>query len=134
VTFPPFDGWRPLRAWLDSLVALQVERQARGGCPIGSLVSQLAESDEDARHALAASFARWERHLCDGLSSMQRAGKLDHRADAAALATATLASIQGGLLLTQAARDPNRLAAAVDAAYAHLRAHAGAPRRRTRQP
>ena len=88
-------------------------------------MSQLAESDENARRALAASLDRWQRHLRDGLSSMQRTGKLDPKADAAALATATLASIQGGLLLTQAARDPGQLATALDAAYAHLRAQRG---------
>jgi hypothetical protein len=54
---------------------------------------------------------------------MQERGKLDRRADPARLATATLATIQGGLVLTQSRRDPDQLAVAVDAAYAHLRAH-----------
>jgi hypothetical protein len=60
---------------------------------------------------------------------MQAAGKLDPRADPGELATATLAAIQGGLVLTQASRDPGRLKSAVDAAYAHLRAHASTGRR-----
>jgi hypothetical protein len=55
---------------------------------------------------------------------MQAAGKLDRRADPDELATATLAAIQGGLLLTQASRDAARLKSAVDAAYVHLRAYA----------
>ncbi len=40
----PFDSWRAIRAWLDKLVRLQAQREARGGCPLGSLVAQLAES------------------------------------------------------------------------------------------
>jgi len=119
----PLDSWRAIRAWFDSMVEHQAARDARGGCPIGSLAAQLAEADEAARLALADAFGRWERLLCDGLRSMQAQGKLARRADPARLATATLASIQGGLLLTQTRRDPSQLATALDAAYAHLRAH-----------
>ena len=129
---PPLDGWNAIRSWFDSLVELQVERRACGGCPIGSLVGQLAEPDEEASLELAGSFARWEARLREGLRSMQLRGELDRSADPDELATATLAAIQGGLLLTQARRDPGQLAIALDAAYTHLRAHAasaGEPRR-----
>jgi TetR/AcrR family transcriptional repressor of nem operon len=125
----PLDGWKAIRSWFDSMVELQVERQGRGGCPIGSLVPQLAEPDEPARLALSASFARWEAHIRDGLRAMRASGKLDRRADPDALATATLAAIQGGLLLTQTRRDPHQLAIALDAAYSQLRAHAATRRR-----
>jgi AcrR family transcriptional regulator len=120
----PVDSWKAIRSWFDSLVAWQVERGACGGCPIGSLVPQLAESDEQARTALADSFARWEHHLRDGLRSMQARGKLDASANPDELANATLATIQGGYVLTQTKRDPHQLAVALDAAYSHLRAHA----------
>jgi TetR/AcrR family transcriptional regulator, transcriptional repressor for nem operon len=125
----PVDTWTAIRRWFDSLVELQVERHARAGCPIGSLVPQLAEADERARLVLAASFTRWEAHLRHGLVSMQAQGKLDRRADPAELATAAMAAIQGGLLLTQIRRDPGQLAIALDAAYAKLRAHATSARR-----
>jgi TetR/AcrR family transcriptional regulator, transcriptional repressor for nem operon len=120
--------WTAIRAWLDSLVELQVERHGRGGCPVGSLVGQLAETDDQARLAFDASFARWERHLSDGLRVMRDQGKLDRRADPEGLATATMAAIQGGLLLTQIRRDPDQLAVALDAAYAHLRRYAAGAR------
>src|SRR5579862_2777330 len=123
------DSWRAIRAWLDGLVELQVAVDARGGCPVGSLVGQLAETDEAARIALADSFARWQEPLREGLDLMQARGKLVHSADPDKLATATMASIQGGLLLTQARRDPGQLAIALDAAYAYLRAHATSERR-----
>src|SRR5215216_303562 len=124
---PALDRWRAIQSWFDSLVALQVERRACRGCPIGSLVGQLAESDEQARLALAAAFDQWEARLRAGLRSMRRAGKLHSGADPDRLATVTLAGIQGGLVLTQARRDPALLATTLDAAYAHLRAHAASP-------
>jgi TetR/AcrR family transcriptional regulator, transcriptional repressor for nem operon len=120
---PPLDSWKAIRSWFGSLVELQVERASCGGCPIGSLVGQLAESDPTARLALADALERWQEHLRRGLDSIQRAGKLDGAADPARLAAATLAAIQGGLLLTQAKRDPRQLAVALDAAYEHLRSH-----------
>jgi hypothetical protein len=51
-------------------------------------------------------------------------GKLRRNADPARLATATLAAIQGGLVLTQTRRDPPQLRIALDAAYAYLRSFA----------
>ncbi|HEY2327452.1 MAG TPA: TetR/AcrR family transcriptional regulator [Gaiellaceae bacterium] len=114
------DSWAAIDRWFDALVAFQVERQGRGGCPIGSLAGQLAEQDAGARIAIANGLERWEAHLRDGLVGMKARGKLRKDADPAELATATMASIQGGLLLTQVRRDPAQLRIALDAARANL--------------
>jgi TetR/AcrR family transcriptional regulator, transcriptional repressor for nem operon len=115
------DSWKGIDRWFDALVALQVERQARGGCAIGSLAGQLAERDAGARAAIAAGLERWETYLRDGLTRMKARGKLQPQADPAELATATMASLQGGLLLTQVRRDPRQLRIALDAARTNLR-------------
>jgi len=52
---------------------------------------------------------------------MKTRGKLRKDADPAALAAATMASIQGGLLLTQVRRDPHQLRTALNAARTNLR-------------
>ena len=117
-------SWAAIAAWFDDLVQLQVNRHAIGGCPIGSLAGELAETDEQARTELAAGFDRWEAPLRDGLRQMQADGKVRHSADPGRLATATLAAIQGGLVLTQTRRDPQQLRIALDAAYAYLRSFA----------
>ena len=117
-------SWAAIAAWFDDLVQLQIDRHAIGGCPIGSLAGELAETDEQARTELAAGFDRWEAPLRDGLQQMQANGKLRRSADPARLATATLASIQGGLVLTQTRRDPQQLRIALDAANAYLRSFA----------
>jgi TetR/AcrR family transcriptional regulator, transcriptional repressor for nem operon len=117
-------SWRAIERWFDDLVQLQVGRQAVGGCPIGGLAGQLAESDETARHELAAGFDRWEEPLRNGLEKMRTQRKLRRSADPTRLATATLAAIQGGLVLAQTRRDPQQLRIALDAAYAYLRSFA----------
>jgi TetR/AcrR family transcriptional regulator, transcriptional repressor for nem operon len=129
---PPLGSWSAIRAWFDSMVELQVEREARGGCTIGALVSQLAEADEQARLALAEAFGRWQAHLAGGLRDLRAEGKLARRVNIDELATATLAAIQGGLVLTQTTRDPRQLATALDGAYAYLRTYAVSPRPRLR--
>ena len=117
-------SWAAIARWFDQLVELQVERHAVGGCPIGGLAGELAETDERFRQSLALGFDRWEEPIRRGLEKMRADGKLRRGADPARLATATLASVQGGLVLTQTRRDPRQLRIALDAAYAYLRSFA----------
>ena len=109
-------SWDGIDRWFAALNTIQRQREARGGCPIGSLVGQLAEHDPLARAALADGFDRWEGHLRAGLKRMQSDGALDQDADPGQLATATMALLQGGLLLAQVRRDPGQLQTALDAA------------------
>jgi TetR/AcrR family transcriptional regulator, transcriptional repressor for nem operon len=117
-----FDSLAGIEHYLDATVALQVERQARGGCPIGSLAGQLAERDETARLALVDGFERWEEGLRSGLQRMAERGELRSDADPSLLARQTLIALQGGLLLTQVRRDPAQLRVAADGALALIRA------------
>jgi TetR/AcrR family transcriptional regulator, transcriptional repressor for nem operon len=118
------DSWAGIDRWFAALVALQVDRQASGGCPLGSLAGQLAERDPRFRAAIADGFARWEQHLREGLERMRKRGKLHAYVDPARLATATMASLEGGLVLTQIRRDPNQLRIALDGARTFLRSAA----------
>ena len=127
------DGQRPLldeldslvafRQWRDMLVDLQRQRHCEGGCPLGSLSSELAETDESARTVLAASFDRWEAPIRNGLRRMRDRGELRHDTDVSRLALGTLAALQGGLLLTQAQRNVGPLEAALDLAISQISYH-----------
>ena len=118
------DSLAAIDRWFDGLVALQEQRSAIGGCPIGSLVGQLAERDEATRAALVSGFERWEEPLISGLTRMQDRGRMRGDADVESLADVTMAAIQGGLLLTQVRRDPQQLRRALDGARAVLTAAA----------
>lgn len=120
--FEQLDTIEGLRAWADALVKLQEVRQARGGCPIGSLGGQLAEHDDAARRELAHGLDRWQAAIRDGLERMAARGDLLAGADPVLLAQRTLAAVQGGLLLTQIRRDPNELRCALDGALDAIRA------------
>jgi len=118
------DSFNALQAWRDLLVAGQRLRHCAGGCVIGSLASELAESDDYARQRLADSFARWQAHIRDGLARMRERGELRPDADPDGLALALLAAVQGGLLLNQTRRDAAPLEAAMDAMIAYIRGFA----------
>jgi TetR/AcrR family transcriptional repressor of nem operon len=118
VLFSYLDTWDGLVAWADALVALQEVRGGRGGCPIANLLGQIGERDDGIRAVLASGFDRWEASIRAGFSAMVAAGVLRPEADAAWLASSTLASLQGGLVLSQARRDPLALRRALDGALA----------------
>lgn len=123
--FKEMDTMDGLRAWADAIVAVQQACRAKGGCPIGSLASQLAEHDEGARLELADGLDRWESAIREGLGRMAARGELRPGTDPAVLAQRTLVAVEGGLLLTQIRRDPNQLrsalAGALDAIHAARR-------------
>jgi len=108
------EGIDGLRAWRDMIVSTQRDAGCQGGCPLGSLGSELAELDHTARRDVATGYRRWEAAIRACLQGMRDRGQLVPGADADQLATAMLAALQGGLLLAQVERDVRPLAAALD--------------------
>jgi AcrR family transcriptional regulator len=114
------DSLDGLRAWSEAIVDLKSQQDYQGGCPIGSLVSELADDWPEARADLAGGYARWEAAIGEGLRAMHARGELTAGADPDQLALATLTALQGGLLLTQARHDTVALEAVMDAMLGHI--------------
>jgi len=137
--FSQLDTVEGLRAWRDFVVAHQRKLGCRGGCPLGSLGSELAETNPVARGDVAAALLRWELGIRSGLSGMADSGRLREGSDPDKLATTTLAALQGGLLLTQMQRDTAPLEVALDTVIDHIASLttgtvSGAKRSRRRAP
>jgi AcrR family transcriptional regulator len=118
------DSIEALRAWRDVMVDAARRDHGAGGCPLGSLSSELSDEHPWARDALAASFTAWSEAIRVGLGAMIDNGTLPRETDPSRLALALLASLQGGLLLAQAQRGTNALEAALDTLIAHIHEHA----------
>ena len=103
-----------LRAWRDMVIAEARITDGAGGCPLGSLGSQLAESDPRARALVAAGFGQWSAAIGDGLRALHAAGQLPPGIDPDDLAVTLLAALQGGLLLAQVERNTRPLETALD--------------------
>jgi AcrR family transcriptional regulator len=114
------DSLPGIRAWGDFVVSTMRRRECRGGCPIGSLASELSDLDPAARSDLAATFQRWISAIRSGLQAMQDRGELRVDADAGQLAFALMAAAEGGLLLAKTLRDVAPLEAALDTMIAHI--------------
>jgi AcrR family transcriptional regulator len=98
------------------------EQSGMPGCPIGTLATEVAGRNEDARIQAAAGFDAWEQLLADALERMRQRGELRTDAGPAVLATGLLASIEGGMVLSQVRGDMAPLRVAVDAGLARVRA------------
>ena len=103
-----------VEAWRDMVITAAKLTKARGGCPLGSLVGQLAENDPEARALMAAGFDQWAATLGDGLRSLHAEGKLPSDIDPDDLATTLLATLEGGALLAQVLRTTRPFETAVD--------------------
>ena len=111
-----------LRGWAAFVVEMHRSFDCRGGCPIGSLGSELAELDESARQAISASLDRWQAALRDGLHRLRTLGVLSPAADPDALAQTLIVTLQGGLLLGKIHRSPLPLEIALATAIDHVQA------------
>lgn len=120
------DSFAGLLRWRDKVLALQEQYGCAFGCPLGSLVNDLAE-DERGRQALVSAFATWQGRLRDGLTAMAAHGELAASADPDALAWGLFTATQGGLLLAQATRTVRPLQVGLDMAIEGVRAALTAP-------
>ena len=114
------DSLQALQAWRDLLVEGRRRIQCQGGCPLGSLAGELFEAHPECREDLLDGFDQWEGAIREGLQTMHTRGDLRRSADPERLATALLAAIQGGLVLSQVHRAAEPLEAALDTTLEHI--------------
>lgn len=120
------DSLPALKAWRDAFVRLNKAAQC-GGCPLGSLASELANDSEPARKRLADGFSRWRERIENGLARMQERGDLRASADPHDLALALLSAVEGGLILAKTTHSGRPLEIAIDMAIDHVARHVSEP-------
>ena len=103
-----------VETWRNMVLAAAKRTKAKGGCALGSLAGQLAESDPEARALIAAGFDQWAAAIADGLRSLHADGKLPPGIDPDDLAVTLLATLEGALLLAQVHRDTRPIETAVN--------------------
>ena len=118
-----FESVDAVRSWGQRLVDGQRESHSEGGCPIATLGTGVMDLDLDALAQIARIFGRCE----DGIRAGYRTMYADHDVDPDALATMTLATAIGGLVLTQLNRDTQPLEDILDALVSCLQAPLSKP-------
>jgi AcrR family transcriptional regulator len=117
------ESWRDFELWASAFLARHSSPEGPLACRLGRFASEV-DDDEDLREALSAAFVVWQGFLERGLRRLREDGRLREDADPAALASATMAAVQGGLMLATLHRDVGPLREAMAMAMSHLRAHA----------
>ena len=114
------DTWDGIDEWFDAMVRWHQRPGRFRGCPLGSIAGEVVEHGDRLRGLAADTFARWESQLADGLQVMQANGSLRDDADVRALAESTIATVQGGYLLSSLKRQPRPMRNALAAARRDL--------------
>jgi TetR/AcrR family transcriptional repressor of nem operon len=109
-----------LRRWRDALVQNNALRHGAYGCALGTLASEVSDSDDLARQALCRLFTEWQGLLAGVLRKLQDGGALSPEASIDQLATGLMGALQGGYMLAQTARDVKPMATSIDMALAHI--------------
>lgn len=127
---------RPARAQLESMFAALRDNIVKGyecegkarGCPIGNLALELADREEPIRHKIELIFAKL-RNAFEGI--IRRGNERGELAvvDPHAAAEGLMAMVQGAMVLTKTANDPQVFARLVDVTLAGLApsSHPSAP-------
>jgi TetR/AcrR family transcriptional repressor of nem operon len=113
--------------WRNALVQANSLQNGAYGCALGSMASELADHDEEARVSLGELFKSWEELLAAGLRRMQAKGTLRPDADPDQLAVGLMAALQGGYLLANTAHDVRPMEIALDLALEHLTSYLTEP-------
>jgi AcrR family transcriptional regulator len=126
-------SWEGLQRWCDHFVTATRATHGAGGCPLGSLVGELADQSEPARRVLAQCFAEWQSYLSEGFAAMRNNGELATQADPAELALTMLSALEGGLLMAQTMRSARPLELTLNMAFQHMTTYRRRPKQTRRR-
>ncbi len=112
------DSFAAWRAWRDAVVA---RYRAQGAhCPLAALMTQVRVAPGSDEVAVVL-LSQWHTRLADGVRSLRVQGLIRADADPDAIASAFVATIQGGVQILRATGDIGHLEAALDVLLADLR-------------
>ena len=126
-------SWEGLQRWCDHFVTATRTTQGAGGCPLGSLVGELADQSEPARRVLEQCFAEWQSYLSEGFAAMRNNGELATQADPAELALTMLSALEGGLLMAQTMRSARPMELTMNMALQHMAGYRRRPKQARRR-
>jgi AcrR family transcriptional regulator len=102
-----------------------IYQQTLAGCPVGRIASEVAGRNDGAQRQVEKAFDAWQALFADLFARLRARGDLHHDADPAVLATALLAALEGGQILSQTRNDATSLRIALSATLGHIRSFVG---------
>jgi TetR/AcrR family transcriptional repressor of nem operon len=102
---PAGDPIAQVRCFLDRVLASLRERNCVGGCPLGTLASELSDVHEGFRTRLAGIFSAWRDRLTRALDTGKQQGRVRADCVPAAVADFLVASLEGAILIAKVTKD-----------------------------
>ena len=94
-----------IRCFLDRVLAAQRGRKCVGGCPLGTLASELSDVHEGFRTRLAAIFTAWGDRLTRALETARQRGLVTDDCAPESVSQFLVASLEGAILLAKVTKD-----------------------------
>lgn len=110
-----------IRTLLEGIAAAPEQHPDRRGCLVVNAAMERVPADPSTADAVAAQLERFAAALHAAIARGQRAGELDSRQDAVALAHFLVTVVQGMRVVGKASNDPAMLRDSVDVALAAVR-------------
>jgi AcrR family transcriptional regulator len=117
--FGELDSLSGLERALDAYV--KISEQTLAGCPIARIAADVAGRNDGAQRQVATAFENWQSLFADLFTRLRARGDLRRDADPASLATALLAALEGGQILSQTLNDAISIRIAIAAALGYIR-------------
>ena len=119
--FNSFASIEALQTWADTWAWSAADGSRPRGCIWGSLVGELANTDELVRSECVHGYDAWLTLFRGGLSEMQNRGELREDADPRHLAIALVCAHQGSMALSQTVGEADAVRIALNAAVDYVR-------------
>ncbi len=104
--FQAEDKKKALIAWATSIYEGYTQENYAGGCLLGNMALELADSDEDIRLEMASIFLEWENKMTGYLRDPQTSGEAVM--EARQFARLIIATLQGITMTIKVHKDKNR--------------------------
>lgn len=93
----------------DAIVRYHEGRNLVGGCIFGNTALEMSDRNEKYRSVIHGVFEEWRRRIREILESAVGSGEVRTEIDPEAMARHVIATIEGGIMLARASRNPEDL-------------------------
>jgi TetR/AcrR family transcriptional repressor of nem operon len=94
-----------------AIVRYHESRNLVGGCIFGNTALEMSDRSESYRAVIHGVFEEWRRRIREVLESAVRSGEVRKDLDPEAMARHIVATVEGGIMVARASRDPADLKA-----------------------
>lgn len=89
-----------------AIVRYHESRNLVGGCIFGNTALEMSDRNETYRDVIHSVFEEWRRRIRDVLASAVRSGEVREDLDPDAMARHIVATVEGGIMVARASRNP----------------------------